>query len=194
VGRMIEIYNPKPWLTLGGMGSKKLHGDNIEYIENDDSHPGAQFNSEFRNLAKTEIAKFAAQDRLEEARLEEDRPETAQAVMPKPVELAQLVPSTALKSADERPTDQPNDVAAQGGRQIAQGEILDLPKPAAPERVAQEPPQPKLKKSAAFLDTLENSVNSGDLSNTPELTPAAMMDYARRTYGVGLVADNSGSK
>jgi len=103
VGRMIEIYNPNPWLTWGGMGSKKLDGDNIEYIENSDSHPGAQFNSEFRALAKSEIAKFAAEDQ--------------------PGDLAQQV-----------------DLAAAGDRQIAQGEILDLPKPAAPERVAQEPP------------------------------------------------------
>ncbi len=29
VGRMIEIYNPNPWETFGGMGSKKLEGDNI---------------------------------------------------------------------------------------------------------------------------------------------------------------------
>ena len=26
VGRMIEIYNPNPWMTFGGMGSKKLIG------------------------------------------------------------------------------------------------------------------------------------------------------------------------
>jgi hypothetical protein len=30
VGRMIEIYNPNPWMTFGGMGSKKLFGPNIE--------------------------------------------------------------------------------------------------------------------------------------------------------------------
>ena len=63
VGRMIEIYNPNPWMTFGGMGSKKLEGDNIEYIANNDSHPGAQFNAQFRDLAKSEIAKFAAEDR-----------------------------------------------------------------------------------------------------------------------------------
>src|ERR1700691_3261126 len=82
VGRMIEIYNPDPWLTWGGMGSKKLDGDNIEYIENSDSHPGAQFNSDFRNLAKSEIAKFAAEDRLA----------TAQAATP--LELALLTRPT----------------------------------------------------------------------------------------------------
>jgi hypothetical protein len=41
VRRMIEIYNPNPWMTFGGMGSKKLIGENIEYIANYDSHPGA---------------------------------------------------------------------------------------------------------------------------------------------------------
>jgi hypothetical protein len=58
VRRMIEINNPDPWMTFGGMGSKKLFGSNIEYITNNDSHPGAQFNPEFRSLVKTEIAKL----------------------------------------------------------------------------------------------------------------------------------------
>jgi hypothetical protein len=62
VGRMIEIYNPNPWMTFGGMGSKKLSGPNIEYIVNNDSHPGAQFSSEFRSLVKTEVAKFSAEN------------------------------------------------------------------------------------------------------------------------------------
>jgi hypothetical protein len=62
VGRMIEIYNPNPWMTFGGMGSKKLSGSNIEYIANNDSHPGAQFSSEFRSLVKTEVAKFSVEN------------------------------------------------------------------------------------------------------------------------------------
>jgi hypothetical protein len=62
VGRMIEIYNPNPWMTFGGMGSKKLVGPNIEYIANNDSHPGAQFNSEFRGLVKTEVAKLSVEN------------------------------------------------------------------------------------------------------------------------------------
>ena len=61
VGRMIEIYNPNPLMTFGGMGSNKLAGPNIEYIANNDSHPGAQFNSEFRSLVKTEVAKLSAE-------------------------------------------------------------------------------------------------------------------------------------
>jgi hypothetical protein len=62
VGRMIEIYNPNPLMTFGGMGSNKLSGPNIEYVANNDSHPGAQFNPEFRSLVKTEVAKLSAEN------------------------------------------------------------------------------------------------------------------------------------
>jgi hypothetical protein len=77
VGRIIEIYNPNPWMTFGGMGSQKLVGPNIEYVVNNDSHPGAQFNSEFRDLVKSEIARLSAEDDLH----------TAQAKTPKPSHL-----------------------------------------------------------------------------------------------------------
>jgi len=73
VGRIVEIYNPNPWMTFGGMGSQKLEGPNIEYITNNDSHPGAPFNSEFRNLVRSEIARISA----------ESVPNTAQAKMSK---------------------------------------------------------------------------------------------------------------
>lgn len=198
VGRMIEIYNPNPWMTFGGMGSKKLVGENIEYIANNNSHPGAQFNPEFRTLVKNEIAKFAAEDRLE----------TAQAATPEPLAFAPPDRATPLQSADERPVHRQRDLAAEDHRQIAQGEILDLPKPAAhdhvaqepmpaaperaaqeampaePDHVAQEPLKHQPKQWTAFLDTLSSAVNSGDLSAARELTLAGMMDYARRTYGV----------
>ena len=73
VGRMVEIYNPNRWMTFGGMGSNKLAGPNIEYIANNDSHPGAQFNSGFRNLVKTEVARLSAEkDPPAEKRLEAD--------------------------------------------------------------------------------------------------------------------------
>ncbi|MGB8631902.1 MAG: hypothetical protein WCD69_21415 [Xanthobacteraceae bacterium] len=69
VGRIVEIYNPNPWMTFGGMGSQKLIGTNIEYIVNNDSHLKAPFNPEFRNLVKSEIARLST----------EQLPETAQA-------------------------------------------------------------------------------------------------------------------
>ena len=74
VGRIVEIYNPNPLMTFGGMGSQKLVGPNIEYITNNDSHIGAPYNSEFRDLVKSEIARLAA----------EPVPDTAQAKMTAP--------------------------------------------------------------------------------------------------------------
>jgi hypothetical protein len=73
VGRIVEIYNPNPLMTFGGMGSQKLIGANIEYIVNNDSHPRAPFSPEFRNLVKSEIARLST----------EQPPDTAQAQMAK---------------------------------------------------------------------------------------------------------------
>jgi len=72
VGRVVEIYNPNPWMTFGGMGSQKLEGPNIEYITNNDSHLAAPYNSDFRGLVKSEIARLATQP----------APNTTQAKMP----------------------------------------------------------------------------------------------------------------
>jgi hypothetical protein len=111
VGRYIEIYNPNPWETLGGMGSRKLIGPNIEYIANNDSHPGAQFDPQFRNLVKSEVAKFIGEDRVE----------TAQAETPKPVEVAaaysgQIIDlprdGVAKDRADAAPARRPAEVAS----------------------------------------------------------------------------------
>ena len=62
VGRIVEMYNPNPLMTFGGMGSRRLVGANIEYIANNDSHLGAQYNSEFRSLVRAEIARLSAED------------------------------------------------------------------------------------------------------------------------------------
>ena len=172
VGRMIEIYNPNPWMTFGGMGSKKLIGENIEYIANNDSHPGAQFNSDFRNLVKTEIAKLAADNRVE----------TAQAQAPQPIKVAQLSPpnpSPRPKLAAEQPTHREKEPAAKRDSQIAEAE---MPTPRKPEQVAQERPKRWSAESTAFLDELSGSVTSGDLSLQRELTLENMKDYAARTY------------
>jgi hypothetical protein len=60
VGRIVEIYDPNPLMTFGGMGSRKLEGPNIEYIANNDSHIGAPYNEQFRDLVRSEIARLAA--------------------------------------------------------------------------------------------------------------------------------------
>ena len=123
VGRMIEIYNPNPWMTFGGMGSKKLVGDNIEYIANNDSHPGAQFSSQFRDLAKSEVAKFAAEDRVETAQAETPQVET-----PEPLKPAQSSPSIQPAAL----TSEQNSPPAEDRPQVAQAA---MPKPQAPAKV-----------------------------------------------------------
>jgi hypothetical protein len=200
VGRFIEIYNPSPWMTFGGMGSKKLEGPNIEYIANNDSHPGAQFNSDFRDLVKRELANFAAEDRQDRQERQErqDSLETAQAApqppSPNPVALAPPAPSTKLGFAEEQPTDLARDAAAKAQRQMTQIDI-PLPRP-RPDRVAQEPPKLEptkrpVKEAVAFIDTLSNSVVAGDLSGKRELTLDDMAGYAQRKYGVSPAAGNS---
>src|SRR5438477_1402000 len=144
VGRMIEVYNPNPWMTFGGMGSKKLIGPNIEYMANNDSHPGAQFNSEFRNLVKSEISRVSAEPVLV----------TAYAQIPSAPK-----PTNALMTA--------------------QAQIQSPPKPAnasSPAKLAAVKPQPakqhRLADTTAFLDSLTNTVDSGNLFTERQLTIA----------------------
>jgi hypothetical protein len=171
VGRMIEFYNPNPWMTFGGMGSKKLIGENIEYIANYDSHPGAQFNSEFRSLVKSEIAKFAANV----------RPEIAQAVAARPNKLAQL-PQSGIKPAEEKLTHSQRDLRAKDHLQIAQAEMPKLQKRAESEQVADGRQKQQQRQLTTFLDSLSSSVNSGDVFVQRRLTTADLKDYAERTY------------
>jgi hypothetical protein len=171
VGRMIEFYNPNPWMTFGGMGSKKLIGENIEYIANYDSHPGAQFNSEFRSLVKSEIAKFAANV----------RPETAQAVASRPNKLAQL-PQSGIKPAEEKLTHSQRDLRAKDHLQIVQAEMPKLQKRAESEQVADGRQKQQQRQLTTFLDSLSSSVNSGDVFVQRRLTTADLKDYAERTY------------
>jgi hypothetical protein len=161
VGRMIEIYNPNPWMTFGGMGSKKLTGPNIEYIANNDSHPGAQFNLEFRNLVKSEISRVSAEPVLV----------TAQARIPSAPK-----PTNALMTA--------------------QAQIQSPPKPAnasSPTKLAAVKPQPtkqhQLADATAFLDSLTNTVDSGNLFTERQLTIADLTNYANRNYGTSRTAE-----
>ena len=209
VGRIIEVYNPNPWLTFGGMGSKKLVGPNIEYIANTDSHPGAQFSSEFRDLVKTEVAKSTAEDRVE----------TAQADTPKALAYAEppgAKPAPKFEPADNLLTSQQRDSAQkdsgqkdsgqkdlkqgnpavqdlhqQDRRQTAQAATPKTPKPVQlaaaptdrqPKEQLREQPGKQPKELMAFLDDLSSSVSSGDLSAQRPLTADDLKDYAKRTY------------
>jgi hypothetical protein len=178
VGRIVEIYNPNPWMTFGGMGSKKLIGENIEYIANYDSHPGAQFDSEFRSLVKGEIAKFAA----------DVRPVTVQADASRPSKVAQLPQSTRAKPAEETVTHQQRGFPPKDHIQVAQTETPKFPKRAPSEHVAEKPLKQQDGALTAFLGALSSSVNSGDVFVQRQLTTADLKDYAARTYrGSGTV-------
>jgi len=169
VGKIIEIYNPNPWMTFGGMGSQKLDAPNIEYIVNNDSHPGAQFNDQFHSIVKTELAKISALDSTQ----------TAQAKTPKSSPLAKLSPpkdakSTALAFANADPPkhEQPKAAAV----------LADAAKPLPVFAVAAKP-QPVL--ADAFL----TSVNAGNLFVERTLTISDMKEYVKRAYPSSPTAD-----
>jgi len=193
VGRMIEVYNPDPSMTFGGMGSKKLIGPNIEYIANNDSHPGAQFSSEFRSLVKSEIARVSAEPAVV----------TAQAPAPAATDLAVAETPTPAASATAQvcATTTAAPMTAQGPSQAPIQTPMPVPRPAnipGPTKLAalkqqssthepiHEPslhgsnPQPEY--ATAFLESLTSAVDSGNLFAQRQLTVAEMMDYANRNY------------
>jgi hypothetical protein len=171
-------------MTFGGMGSKKLIGPNIEYIANNDSHPGAQFSSEFRNLVKSEIARVSADPGVV----------TAQAPVPAPTALAfadARTPAAQATAQVRAPT-----TAAPMTAQAAVQAPLPVPRPAnvsGPTKMAalkqQSSPHepghasnPRPEYANAFLESLTGSVDSGNLYAQRQLTAADMMDYAKRNY------------
>jgi predicted alpha/beta hydrolase family esterase len=189
VGKIIEIYNPNPWMTFGGMGSQKLDAPNIEYIANNDTHPGAQFNEQFRNVVKSELARLIAQDNLQ----------TAQAKTFKPPQLAKLPPPKDVKSSalafasadppkhEQTRTAQPEPASIrveqarfeqtmleQTSQQQKPAVFADAPKP-QPVFADASKPQPVL--ADAFL----TSANAGNLFQRT-LTISDMKEYVKRTY------------
>ncbi len=161
VGRIIEVYNPNPWMTFGGMGSQRLTGPNIEYVVNNDSHPGAQFNSEFRSLVKSEVARLSAEDELDKARAKAPTP-------PHRIKLPESPKPEVVKQ--RQPEREPSE-------------------PPKPEVVKQRQPEHELRAGTTFVDELSNSVNSGNLFAQRRLTIADMQGYAERTYQSLRAAD-----
>jgi len=186
VGRMIEVYNPNPAMTFGGMGSKKLIGPNIEYIANNDSHPGAQFSSEFRNLVKSEIARVTAEPAVV----------TAQARAPAAPALAfaetrtPAAPTTAqapIQASTRAPLPVPRPTNISGATKLAlKGQSSSHERSPEPSREPSDEvspgsnPQPE--NATAFLESLTSAVDSGNLFAQRQLTVADMMDYASRNY------------
>jgi hypothetical protein len=169
VGRMIEIYNPNPWMTFGGMGSQKLVGDGIEYVVNNDSHPGAQFNSQFRNLVKSEVAKFVADDL-----------QAAQPEIPRQVTAGEPRRLATPKPTEEWRTHQ-IEAAPKEHSQFAQDKTPKLPEPVKPEHVAAEQPKQQPEDLTAFQEHRSYG-NSLEIVVPRQLTIGDMKDYVLRTY------------
>ncbi len=187
VGRMIEVYNPNPAMTFGGMGSKKLIGPNIEYIANNDSHPGAQFSSDFRNLVRSEIARVSAEPAVMTAQA--PTPSTpasmtalAYASPAPPVATAQIrsASPSRLITADNR--------AVESTRVATADVPIPMPRPARPAGATKlaaaepRPPSQHHDDATALLDAITSAVDSGNLFAQRQLTVADMLDYANRNY------------
>src|SRR5690242_11215917 len=184
VGKIIEIYNPNPWMTFGGMGSQKLDAPNIEYIANNDTHPGAQFSDQFHSIVKTEAARISALDNVQ----------TAQAKPFKPSQLAKLSPpkdvkGTTLAFANPEPPkheaakhEQSKSVAAkveqtrfeQPNHQQPSHEQLSHEQ--RPSVVFADAP----KSQALFSDAFLTSATAGNLVVQRTLTISDMKEYVKR--------------
>ena len=129
-GRIIEVYNPNTWETFGGMGSKKLEwsAGNIEFMPNHDSHPGAQFNTDFRNMVKTEVAKMSTAPDIQVA--QNDSAKDAKE------DNAKLTKLVGLSYAEDPSSRTQKDFAAKLPAQISQGDAPKQANAAQPQAAA----------------------------------------------------------
>jgi hypothetical protein len=197
VGRMIEIYNPNPLMTFGGMGSKKMIGPNIEYIANNDSHPGAQFNSEFRDLVKSEITRMSSEPALvtAQARIsippKADNPPSATllAFAKEQSESSSANRPAKLAPIKQQPVSSNNNGVAKVATAKPQSEPARAPDPTKLAVVKQQAPIHRPQDAIALLDNLTSTIDSGNLFVARQLTVADMVDYANRNYGTSRTAE-----
>jgi len=187
VGKIIEIYNPNPWMTFGGMGSQKLDAPNIEYIVNNDTHPGAQFNDQFRSIVKNELARVSALDNLQ----------TAQAKLPRTSSLAKLSPPKDVKSSAMAfaSTDPPRREQARNEQPVHEQSRQDQAR-SAQTSVEQQRSQPRPTVFAEtpapqpiFAEALSSSANAQPWLMQRTLTISDMKDYVKRNYPGSQTAD-----
>jgi lipoprotein-anchoring transpeptidase ErfK/SrfK len=190
VGRIVEIYNPNPWMTFGGMGSRKLVGPNVEYIVNNDTHPGAQFNSEFRNLVKTEIARLSAaddQNTTDELITPETRIPAAQYPAPQPPVVAYPPPAF-----DPSPASSPGHLGAypygSPGVQPAQDRgtmVAALPPEYQPEGGSAKTLSPRFQRTVVDYSTVE--APGTIIIDTPNTYLYFTMGHGKALrYGIGV--------
>ena len=181
VGKIIEIYNPNRWMTFGGMGSQKLDAPNIEYIVNNDTHPGAQFNEQFRSVVKSELARLSAQDSLQTAHAKTfKRSQLPKQSPPKDVKSTALAFATADPPKHEQP--KPAQTKVEPGQQQKAAAVAQEPKP---QPVLSDAPRPQ----PVFADAFPTSANAGSLVVQRTLTISDMKEYVKRNYRNSQTAD-----
>jgi hypothetical protein len=181
VGKIIEIYNPNRWMTFGGMGSQKLDAPNIEYIVNNDTHPGAQFNEQFRSVVKSELARLSAQDSLQTAQAKTfKRSQLPKQSPPKDVKSTALAFATADPPKHEQP--KPAQTKVEPGQQQKAAAVAQEPKP---QPVLSDAPRPQ----PVFADAFLTSANAGSLVVQRTLTISDMKEYVKRNYRNSQTAD-----
>jgi hypothetical protein len=173
------------------MGSQKLEAPNIEYVVNNDSHPGAQFSEQFHSIVKIEVARISALETVQ----------TAQAKPFKPSQLAKLPPpkdvkSTALAFANaETPRHEPAKVAQSTPAQVRPEQTRQQPAPQTAPTVFADVPKPQpvfadaRKPQPVFADAFLTSANAGNLFVQRTLTISDMKEYVKRNYPTAQTAD-----
>jgi hypothetical protein len=185
VGRIIEIYNPNRWMTFGGMGSQKLEGPKIEYIVNNDSHPGAQFNSEFRSLVKNEIARLSADLKAAQTKKPEPSRLTKSPKAPESPKLEAVKEQRPERQATARTAfvDALSNTVSSENLLVQRTLTITDMKDYVKRNVSQEErPEHQPKERNVFHDAFSNSVYSANLSLQRQLTIGDMKDYIKRNY------------
>jgi hypothetical protein len=219
-GRIVEVYNPTVWQTFGGMGSKKLEwtAGKIEFMPNNDSHPGAQFNPEFRSMVKTEIARMSAEPDVQTAQasspvrmayaeqpqdrrmkdiaqiLQKDAEAKAQKTAPSKTLGSDPATTASLQSVSAQMAQEPIPMPTKRPQLQAPAQAQQQAQPvrvasAAADFIPAAQSKARPKNWSAFLDTLSGSVDSGNLAASQQLTLADMVTYARRKYAAAHKSD-----
>jgi len=188
VGKIIEIYNPNRWMTFGGMGSQKLEAPNIEYVVNNDTHPGAQFNAEFRTIVRNELARVAALDTAKMAQAKT------------PLRLGKPVnPAGTARAANIAGTAKPTKPAKlEVAKRDRPEHQLTTQASALPvvfsaslnsDTAKQEQPEHQLRALAAFPEPLSSSAKADNALVQRTLTIVDMKEYVKRNYSTSPAVD-----
>jgi hypothetical protein len=183
VGKIIEIYNPNRWMTFGGMGSQKLDAPNIEYVVNNDTHPGAQFNAEFRNIVRNELTRVAALDTAKLAQAKTPLRSTASTT--NVANIASTAKPTKPAKLEVAKRDRPEHQLTTQASALPAVFSTSLNS----DTVKQEQPEHQLRVLAAFPEPLSSSAKADNALVQRTLTIVDMKEYVKRNYPTSPPAD-----